>query len=47
MSTDLVLTLRLVVGRGTQLTMVQPVEGMEEIANPFLEDDDEEIEVEA
>ena len=47
MSTDLVLTRRLVVGRGTQLTMVQPVEGMEEIANPFLEDDDEEIEVEA
>ena len=37
---------RLVVGRGTQLTMVQPVEGMEEIANPFLEDDEEEIEVE-
>ena len=33
-------------GRGTQLTMVQPVEGMEEIANPFLEDDEEEIEVE-
>ena len=26
--------------------MVQPVEGMEEIANPFLEDDEEEIEVE-
>ena len=42
----LCLFFRLVVGRGTQLTMVQPVEGMEEIANPFVEDDEEDIEVE-
>ena len=39
----------LVVIRGTQVSLVSPEEGTEEIANPFLagDDDDEEEEVEA
>ena len=40
--------LGLVVIRGTQVSLVSPEEGTEEIANPFLAgDDDEEEEVEA
>ena len=36
--------LGLVVCRGTQVALISPSEGMEEIANPFV-DGDEEIEV--
>lgn len=31
--------------RGTQISLISPVEGMEEIANPFLEEDEEDEEV--
>jgi U6 snRNA-associated Sm-like protein LSm7 len=38
--------LGLVVCRGTQVSLISPVDGMEEIANPFIETaDDEEPEV--
>jgi hypothetical protein len=34
--TDETRTLGLVVCRGTQVTVISPVDGMEEIANPFM-----------
>ena len=42
--TDKTRKLGLVVVRGTQVSLVSPQEGMEEIANPFLVDDEEEEE---
>lgn len=42
--TDQKRTLGLVVVRGTQVSLVSPQEGVEEIANPFLVADDEEEE---
>jgi U6 snRNA-associated Sm-like protein LSm7 len=43
-TTDKTRNLGLVVCRGTQVALMSPSDGMEEIANPFLEGD-EEIEV--
>ncbi len=34
-------SLGLVVARGTLLVLVSPVDGSEEIANPFLQNDDD------
>lgn len=34
-------SLGLLVARGTMLVVISPVDGSEEIANPFLQDDDE------
>jgi U6 snRNA-associated Sm-like protein LSm7 len=46
--TDKTRKLGLVVVRGTQVSLVAPQDGVEEIANPFLAaDDDEEEEEEA
>ena len=36
--------LGLVVCRGTQISLISPSDGMEDIANPFIEDDDGDIE---
>lgn len=36
--------LGLVVVRGTQVSLVSPEEGTEEIANPFISNEDEELE---
>ena len=36
--TDNTRPLGLVVCRGTQVSLISPMDGMEEIANPFLED---------
>ena len=44
LTTDRTRNLGLVVCRGTQVALMSPSDGMEEIANPFLEGD-EEIEV--
>jgi U6 snRNA-associated Sm-like protein LSm7 len=35
-------TLGLVVCRGTQVCLISPVDGLEEIANPFEEEEEEE-----
>jgi hypothetical protein len=45
--TDKTRKLGLVVVRGTQVSLVAPQDGVEEIANPFLAADDEEDEEEA
>lgn len=39
--TDEKRALGMVVCRGTQVCLISPVEGLEEIANPFDEDEDE------
>lgn len=44
--TDRTRSLGLVVCRGTQISFLSPVEGLEEIANPFTEEAGEEDEVE-
>jgi U6 snRNA-associated Sm-like protein LSm7 len=41
--TDNTRTLGLVVCRGTQVSLISPSDGMEEIANPFTEDAEEDI----
>jgi U6 snRNA-associated Sm-like protein LSm7 len=40
-ATDTTRRLGLVVVRGTQVSLVAPQEGVEEIANPFLPDEDD------
>lgn len=35
-------SLGLLVARGTLLVLISPVDGSEEIANPFVQDDDDE-----
>lgn len=37
--------LGLLVARGTLLTTIAPVDGSEEIANPFLEDEEEQVQL--